>query len=73
MCGQAEQWQLKLYVNLSQLEDRTLLDAVQAFEDSQLQATTLREKSKLDVLKRVKLDNPDKVVLKFFKIIFTKF
>jgi hypothetical protein len=40
LCAQAEKWYLKLYVNLSQLEDRELLDAVQAFEDAHLEASS---------------------------------
>jgi len=36
LCGQAEKWHLKLCTNLSELEDRQLLDAVQVFEKRQL-------------------------------------
>ena len=35
MCGQAEKWHLKLFANLSELENRELLDAVQRFEEQQ--------------------------------------
>lgn len=52
MCGQAEKWHLKLVADISELENRELLDAIQSFEEHQFNMKQ-GEKLNVTVLKRL--------------------
>uniref|UniRef100_A0A914UQG5 Leucine zipper transcription factor-like protein 1 n=1 Tax=Plectus sambesii TaxID=2011161 RepID=A0A914UQG5_9BILA len=53
LCGQAEKWHLKLYADLSELENRELLDAVQKFEEDQFDMAKKNKRPSISVLRRL--------------------
>lgn len=54
MCGQAEKWHLKLACNISELESRELLDAIQNYEEQQFSLKSSQNKKiNITVLKKL--------------------